>query len=161
MQYKNNTLVNDESFFEFQVNEQNQDQQDKNFVQINGQRLSIQEFLDIIEAKSQDYEDPEELTEEDQVKEDTIQQVLNNFDFGTCVIAINKLTDDDTTDLDEQLDIAYDLCSQAWDIWMEEQEEIGGATAQLQQGNYVCSISPCGMMQLAFVLTSACSFMEE
>lgn len=160
MQYKNNTLVNNESFFEFQVNEQNQDQQDKNFVQINGQRLSIQEFLDIIEAKSQDYEDLEELTEEDQVKEDTIQRVLNNFDFGTCVIAINKLTDDDTTDLDEQLDIAYDLCSQAWDIWMEDQE-IGGDTAQLQQGNYLCSICPYGTMRLDFVLTSACSFMEE
>ena len=115
-----------------------QHQQTENFVQLNNQRFSIQQFLDILEYQKnllsetnkvaataepdteQDEQDDDSfgLIEVDLHKEQCLQSVLNKFNFEAVVKAYNLYWQDgEETNIDEMMDTAYELLSDTYDEW--------------------------------------------
>lgn len=138
--------------------------QHDNFVQINNQRFSIEQFLDILEAQQKylnkteavnpnDEEEEDEdnfglvESEVDQVKEDCIQSVLNNFDFETIVNILNHYNKEHT-DYDTELDTAYDFLYRCYDEWKADFDD---QVFVKRHGYYECNIYPDGVVCLKFV----------
>ncbi len=146
--------------------------QHDNFVQINNQRFSIEQFLDILEAQQKylkkteavnpnDEEDEEDEdnfglveSEVDQVKEDCIQAVLNNFDFEAVVNVLNHCSKEhtDCTDYDTELDTAYDFLYRCYDEWKADLDnKFCCQTFVKYHEYYECNIHPEGIVSLKFV----------
>lgn len=150
--------------------------QHDDFVQINNQRFSIEQFLDILEAQqkylkkteavSPDDEDEEDgsfglvESEVDQVKEDCIQAVLNNFDFEAVVSVLNHCSKEQTdcTDYDTELDTAYDFLSRCYAEWKADLDnKFCCQTFVKYHEHYECNIYPEGIVSLKFVpMQAAC-----
>lgn len=143
--------------------------QHDDFVQINQQRFSIEQFLDILEAQQKylkkteavipnDEEDEEDEdnfglaeSEVDQVKEDCIQAVLNNFDFEAVVNVLN-LCSKECTDYDTELDTAYDFLYRCYDEWKADLDnKFCCQTFVKYHEYYECNIHPEGIVSLKFV----------
>lgn len=142
--------------------------QHDNFVQINNQRFSIEQFLDILEAQQKylkkteavihnDEEEEDEdnfglvESEVDQVKEDCIQAVLNNFDFEAVVNVLNHCSED-CTDYDTELDTAYDFLYRCYDEWKADLDnKFCCQTFVKYHEYYECNIHPEGIVSLKFV----------
>ena len=148
--------------------------QHNDFVQINNQRFSIEQFLDILEAQQKylnkteadihndednEYENNFGLVESevDQVKEDCIQAVLNNFDFETVVSVLNHCCKEHTghtghTDYDTELDTAYDFLYRCYDEWKADLDnKFCCQTFVKYHEYYECNIYPEGIVSLKFV----------
>lgn len=145
--------------------------QHDNFVQINNQRFSIEQFLDILEAQqkylkkteavSPDDEEEEDEdnfglveSEVDQVKEDCIQAVLNNFDFEVVVNVLNHCCKEhtDPTDYDTELDAAYDFLYSCYDEWKADLDNEFCCKIFVKYHEYYeCNIYPEGVVSLKFV----------
>ena len=142
--------------------------QHNDFVQINNQRFSIEQFLDILEAQQKylnkteavstndDEEDNFGLVESevDQVKEDCIQAVLNNFDFEAVVSVLNHCSKEHTghTDYDTELDAAYDFLYSCYDEWKADLDNKFCCKIFVKYHEYYeCNIHPEGIVSLKFV----------
>lgn len=139
--------------------------QHDDFVQINNQRFSIDQFLDILEAQQKylkkteavnpnddDEEEDEDNfglveSEVDQVKEDCIQAVLNSFDFEAFVNVLNHCYNENT-DYDTELDTAYDFLYRCYDEWKADFDD---QVFVKRHGYYECNIYPDGVVSLKFV----------
>lgn len=140
--------------------------QHDDFVQINNQRLSIEQFLDILEAQQKYLNKTEAVipndednfglveSEVDQVKEDCIQAVLNNFDFEAVVSVLNHCSKEQTgnTDCDAELDTAYDFLYRCYDEWKADLDnKFCCQTFVKYHEYYECNIHPEGIVSLKFV----------
>ena len=153
--------------------------QHDNFVQINNQRFSIEQFLDILESQQkyikkteavnpnddddeEEYEDNFGLVEPevDQAKEDCIQAVLNNFDFEAVVSVLNHCSKEQTdctdctdcTDYDTELDTAYYFLSRCYAEWKADLDnKFCCQTFVKYYEYYECNIYPEGIVTLKFV----------
>ena len=146
--------------------------QHDDFVQINNQRFSIEQFLDILEAQQKylkkteavnpnddDKEEDEDNfglveSEVDQVKEDCVQAVLNNFDFEAVVSVLNHCCKEhtDPTDYDTELDTAYDFLYRCYDEWKADLDnKFCCQTFVKYHEYYECNIYPEGIVSLKFV----------
>ena len=140
-----------------------------NFVQINNQRFTIEQFLDILEAQQKyiknaeavipnadDEEEDEDNfgfveSEVDQVKEDCIQAVLNSFDFEAVVSVLNHCWNE-ITDYDTELDTAYDFLHRCYDEWKADLDnKFCCQTFVKYHDYYECHIYPEGIVSLKFV----------
>ena len=155
-----------------------QHQQTENFVQLNNQRFSIQQFLDILEYQKnllsetnkvaataataepdteQDEQDDDSfgLIEVDLHKEQCLQSVLNKFNFEAVVKAYNLYWQDgEETNIDEMMDTAYELLSDTYDEWQEEDYRDQVETIERELGLFTCKIYPCGIIQLSSSLVT-------
>lgn len=140
--------------------------QHNDFVQINNQRFSIEQFLDILEAQQKylkkteavildEEEDDDNFGlveyEVDPVKEDCIQAVLNKFDFGEVVNMLNHYNKEHT-DYDTELDTAYDFLYRCYDEWKADLDnKFYCQTFVKYHEYYECNIYPEGIVSLKFV----------
>lgn len=146
----------------------------ENFVQLNNKRFSIQQFLDILEyqkqllsetnkaasepeAQEQDEHDDDSfgLVEVDLHKEQCLQSVLNKFDFEAVVKAYNLYWQDgEEANIDEMMDVAYELLSCTYDEWQEEDYRDQVEVIERELGLFTCKIYPCGIVELSSSLVA-------
>ena len=145
--------------------------QNNDFVQINNQRFSIQQFLDILEAQqkylnktkatpnnedeAEEEQDDDNFglveSEVDEIKENSIQAVLNSFDFESVVSVLNNICEENT-DYDSELDKAYEFLSNCYDECKADCDKKFCCQNFVKYLEYYeCNIKPDGVVCLKFV----------